>query len=161
MTESRAMSQYIRREFRRFGKKNLVIFIHGDLGFPYLLIDRQREHLGVSCNFEWWADDERFYCGFPPFIFILDARNQTYTVRSAGWCEEGIPLMITAPIEVEISVEEMKSIYRSTCRRAGRKPHCLDDIGSRREFVTGVLAGRGMADAASDQRSGQGPWSQP
>jgi len=31
-----------------------------------MLIDRQREHVGVSCSFEWWADDERFYCGFPP-----------------------------------------------------------------------------------------------
>jgi len=85
-----------------------------------LLIDRQREHLGVSCSFEWWADDERFYCGFPPCILILDCRNQTYTVRSTGWAEEGIPVVITAPIEVDISVEELKTIYGDSCRRSGR-----------------------------------------
>jgi hypothetical protein len=71
-------------------------------------------------------------------------------VRSADWCEEGIPVMITAPIEMEISVDELKSIYRATCRRSGRKPLCLDDIGSRREFVTRILAGRCMADAGSE-----------
>ena len=150
MTEFRNMSQYIQREFRRWGKEHLVLFIHGHLAFPYLLIDRQREHIGVTCNFEWWADDERFYCGFPPFIFILDSRNQTYTVRSAGWCEEGIPVMITAPVEIEISIEELNSIYRATCRRSGRKPLCLDDVGSRPEFVTSVLAGRGMAIEGSE-----------
>ena len=91
-----------------------MVFIHGPLGFPYLLIDRQREHLGVSCDFEWWADDERFYCGFPPSILILDCRDQTYTVRSIGWAEEGIPAVITAPVEVEISVEELKTIYQAT-----------------------------------------------
>jgi hypothetical protein len=148
-TEIGEMSQYIRREFQHFGKKNLVILIHGDLGFPYLLIDRQREHVGVTISFEWWADDERFYFGFPPCIFILDSRNQTLTVRSAGWCEEGIPVMITAPIEIEISVEELKLIYRATCRRSGLKPIYLDDIRSRREFVTRILAGRGMADIGS------------
>jgi hypothetical protein len=140
------MGQYIRRAFRRFGKKNLVIFIHGDLGFPYLLIDRQREHVGVTSSFEWWADDERFYFGFPPCIFILDSRNQTYTVRSAGWCEEGIPVMITAPVNIEISIEEIKSIYWATCRRSGRKPLCLDDVRSRRDFVMRVVAERGVAD---------------
>ena len=62
----RNMSQYIRWEFQRWGKGHLVLFIHGNLAFPYLLIDRQRKHLGFSCSFEWWADDERFYCGFPP-----------------------------------------------------------------------------------------------
>jgi hypothetical protein len=134
------MSQYIRLEFQRWGKEHLVLLIHEHLAFPYLLIDRQREHVGVSCSFEWWADDERFYCGFPPCIFILDSRNQTYTVNSGGWCEEGIPVMITAPVEFEISVEELKTIYRATCRRSGRKPLSLDYIDGRREFVTRVLA---------------------
>ena len=128
------MSRYIRWEFQRWGKEHLVLFIHGHLAFPYLLIDRQREHVGVSCSFEWWADDERFYCGFPPCIFILDRRDQTYTVSRAGWDEEGIPAVITTPVEVEISIEELKTIYRATCRRSGRKPLGLDDILSRREF---------------------------
>jgi hypothetical protein len=140
------MSLFVRREFRRWGKRHLVIFIHGHLAFPYLLIDRQREHLGVSSSFEWWADDERFYCGFPPCVLILDCRDQTYTVTKAGWDEDGIPAVITAPVEVEISIEEMKAFYRATCRRSGRKPIGLDDIGSRREFVTRVLDGRGMAN---------------
>ncbi len=145
MTEFRNMSQYIRREFQRWGREHLVLFIHGHLAFPYLLIDRQRKHLGVSCNFEWWADDERFYCGFPSCIFILDSRNQIYTVRSAGWCEEGIPAMITTPIEVEIKIDELKTIYRATCRRSGRKLLDLDDILSRKEFIQRILAGRGTA----------------
>jgi hypothetical protein len=149
-TESHKMSQYIRWEFRRWGKGHLVLFIHGQLAFPYLLIDRQREHVGITSNFEWWADDERFYCGFPPCIFILDSRNQAYTVRSAGWCEDKIPVMITAPVEVEISVEELKSIYRATCRMSGRKPLGLHDVRSRRDFVTKVLAGKGMADEGSE-----------
>ena len=140
------MSRYLRREFRRWGKGHLVLFIHGDLGFPYLLIDRQREHLGVSCSYEWWADDERFYCGFPPCILILDGRDRTYTVGRAGWDEEGIPAVVTAPVEVEIGVEELKAIYRATCRRSGRKPSDLDGVRSRREFATTVLAGRGMAN---------------
>jgi hypothetical protein len=50
------MSRYVRWEFRLWGKGHLVIFIHGQLGFPYLMIDRQREHLGVSSSFEWWAE---------------------------------------------------------------------------------------------------------
>ena len=33
--------------------------------------------------------------------------------------------MITAPVEVEISVEELKTIYRASCRRSGRKPLVL------------------------------------
>jgi hypothetical protein len=144
------MSQYIRWEFQRWGKGHLVIFIHGHLAFPYLLIDRQREHVGVSCSFEWWADDERFYCGFPPCIFILDSRDQSYTVRSTGWAEEGIPAVITAPVEVEISVEELKTIYWETCRRSGRRPLYLDDILNRREFIQRVLAGRGMAIQGSE-----------
>ena len=144
------MSQYIRWEFQRWGKGHLVLFIHGHLAFPYLLIDRQREHVGVSCSFEWWADDERFYCGFPPCILILDSRDQTYTVRSTGWAEEGIPAVITAPVEVEISVEELKTIYRATCRRSGRKPLGLDEILSRKEFIQRVLAGRGMAIQGSE-----------
>jgi len=143
------MSRYIRREFKRCGKGHLVIFIQGNLGFPYLLIDRQRKHLGVSCEFEWWADDERFYCGFPPCIVILDCRDQTYTVRRAGWDDEGIPVVITAPIDLEISVEELKAIYGTTCRRSGRKPQCLDGISARRDFVTTVLCGRGRANARS------------
>ena len=130
------MSRYIRWEFRRWGKEHLILYINGQLAFPYLLIDRQREHLGISCSFEWWADDERFYCGFPPCIFILDSRNLTYTVRSAGWCEEGIPVVITTPVEIETNVEELKTIYRATCRRFGRKPLGLDDVSSRRGFVT-------------------------
>jgi hypothetical protein len=127
-----------------------VLFIHGHLAFPYLLIDRQREHLGVSCSFKWWPDDERFYCGFPPSILILDSRDQTYTVRSAGWAEEGIPAVITAPVEVEISVEELKTIYRATCRRSGRKPLALDGLLSRQEFIQRVLAGRGIAIQGSE-----------
>ena len=148
-TESQKMSQYIRKEFKRWGKGHLVIFIHGKLGFPYLLIDRHRKHLGVSCVFEWWADDERFYCGFPPCILILDCRDQAYTVNRAGWDEEGIPAVITIPIELEISVEELKTIYGATCRRSGRKPHCLDGISERRDFVTTVLSARGMANERS------------
>ena len=140
------MSRYLRREFRRWGKGHLVLFIHGDLGFPYLLIDRQREHLGVSCSYEWWADDERFYCGFPPCVLILDGRDRTYTVCRAGWDEEGIPAVITAPVEVEIGVEELKTIYRATCRRSGRNPVGLDGIRSRREFATRILAGRAMSN---------------
>ena len=150
--ESQNMSQYIRRECRRWGKGHLVIFIHGHLAFPYLLIDRQRKHVGVSCSFEWWADDVRFYCGFPPCILLLDSRDQTYTVRSAGWAEEGIPVVITAPIEVDISVEDLKTIYGETCRRSGRKPVHLDDIHSRREFIQRVLSGRGMANEGSEPR---------
>lgn len=144
------MGQYIRWELQRWGKRHLVLFIHGHLAFPYLLIDRQRKHVGVSCSFEWWADDERFYCRFPPCIFILDCRDQTYTIRSTGWAEEGIPAVITAPIEVEIGVEELKTIYRVTCRRSGRTPLGLDDIHSRREFIQRVLAGRGMAIQGSE-----------
>jgi hypothetical protein len=139
------MSRYIRWELRRWGKGQLVVFIHGQLAFPCLLIDRQRERLGISCNFEWWADDERFYCGFPPCTFMFDSSDQAYTVRSAGWCEVGIPVMITAPIEVEIGIKELKTIYRTTCRRSGRKPLGLDDTHGRREFIERVLAGRGMA----------------
>ena len=150
MTESRKMSQYSRLEFRRWGKEYLVLFIHGHLAFPYLLIDRRRKHVSVSCSFGWWADDERFYCGFPAGVFILDSRDQTYTVSSAGWCEEGIPVMITAPVEVEISIEELKTICGVTCSRSGRKPVGLDDILSRRDFATRVLAGRGMAPEESD-----------
>src|SRR5262249_14451403 len=105
MTGSRTMSRYIRWEFRRWGKGHLVLYIHGQMGFPYLLIARQREHLGVSSSFEWWPDDERFYCGFPPWVIILDCRDQTYSVRSAGWDEQGVPAMIVDPVEVEISVE--------------------------------------------------------
>ncbi len=145
-TVSRTMSRYIRWDFRRCGKQSLVIYIHGHLGFPYLLIDRQREHLGVSCSFEWWGDDERFYCGFQPCVLILDFGDHTFTVSRAGWFEEGIPVVITAPVEVEISVEELKTIYRATCRRSGRKPLGLDDIHSRRQFIQRVLAGRGMAN---------------
>jgi hypothetical protein len=144
------MSQFIRWELRRFGKKTLVLFIHGHLAFPYLLIDRQREHVGVSCRFEWWADDERFYCGFPACILILDSRNQTFTVRSAGWCEDGIPVMITAPVEMEISIEELKSIYRATCRRSGNKPLGLDGIFTRRGFIQTVLDERRMALRGSE-----------
>jgi hypothetical protein len=114
-----------------------------------LLIARQRNYLGVSCSFEWWADDERFYCGFPPCIFILDSRDPTFTVRSTGWAEEGIPAVITAPIEVEISVEELKTIYWATCRKSGRKPLGLDDILSRREFLQRILAERRMANEGS------------
>ena len=150
MTESRNMSQYIRMAFRRWGKEHLVLFIHGHLAFPYLLIDRQREHVGVSCSFEWWADDERFYCGFPPCILILDCRDQTYTVRRAGWDEEGIPAVITAPVEMEISIEELKTIYRATCRRSGSKPLGLDDILTRRGFIQRVLDGRRMALRGSE-----------
>jgi hypothetical protein len=140
------MSRYIRWKFRRWGKGHLVLFIHGHLGFPYLLIDRQREHLGISSSFEWWADDERFYCGFPPYILILDCRDRTYTVSGAGWDEEGVPAVITEPVEVEIGVEELKAIYRATCRRSGRNPPDLDEIRSRREFVTRALAVRGMSN---------------
>ena len=122
-----------------------MLFMYGDMGFPYLLIDRQREHLGVSTSFEWWADDERFYCGFPPCLFILDCRDQTYTVKSAGWDEQGIPAMIVDPVEVEISLEEMKSIYRATCRRSGRLLLGLDEIRSRLEFIKWILVERGMA----------------
>ena len=150
MTEFRNMSQYIRMAFRRWGKEHLVLFIHGHLAFPYLLIDRQRKHLGVSCSFEWWADDERFYCGFPACIFILDCRDQTYTVRRAGWDEEGIPAVITAPVDVEISIEELKTIYRATCRRSGNKPLGLDDILTRKEFFQRVLNGRRMAIGGSE-----------
>jgi hypothetical protein len=150
MTEFRNMSQYIRREFRRWGKEHLDLFIHGHLAFPYMLIDRQRKHLGVSCSFEWWADDERFYCGFPSCIFILDCRDQTYTVRSAGWDEEGVRVVITAPIEMEISNEELKTTYRATCRRSGRKLLDLDDILSRKEFVQRVADGRRMAIGGSE-----------
>jgi len=114
-----------------------------------MLIDRQRKHLGVSCSFEWWADDERFYCGFPPCILLLDSRDQAYTVRSPGWDEAGTTAVITAPIEVEISVEELKTIYHATCRRSGRKPLGLNDIQIRRDFVTKVLAGRGVAKEGS------------
>jgi hypothetical protein len=120
------------------------------MAFPYLLIDRQRKHLGVSCSFEWWADDERFYCGFPPHILILDSRNQTYTVNRTGWDEEGIPAVITAPVEVEMSVEELTTIYRATCRRSGRKPLFLDDILGRKEFIQRVLVGRRLALERSD-----------
>jgi hypothetical protein len=144
------MSQYIRWELRRWGKEHLVLFIHGHLAFPYLLIDRQRKHVGSSCSFEWWADDERFYCGFPPCIFILDSRNQTYTVSAAGWCEEGIPVLITTPIEVEMSIEELKTTYGITYRRSGRKPLGLDDVLSRKEFIQRVLAGRRMALGGSE-----------
>src|SRR5690349_1280327 len=103
--EIRTMSQYVRWEFLRWGKGHLVVYIHGEMAFPYLLIDCQREHLGVCRSFEWWADDERFYCGFSPSILILDCRDQTYTVRSAGWDEEGVPAMMVEPVEVEISVD--------------------------------------------------------
>jgi hypothetical protein len=143
------MSQYIRWEFQRSGKGHLVLFIHRRLGFPYLLIDRQRRHLGVSCSFEWWADDERFYCGFPPCIFILDCRDQTYSVKTTGWHKEGVPAVITAPVNVEISVEGMKSIYRATSLRSGRKPLGLDEIHSRRELTQRLLVGRGMATEES------------
>src|SRR5271165_2320754 len=150
MTESPNMSQYIRMAFRRWGKEHLVLFIHGHLAFPYLLIDRRREHVGVSCSFEWWADDERFYCGFPPCILILDSRNQPYTVRSAGWCEEAIPVVITTPIEVEIKIEELKTMYVATCRRSGRKPIGLEDILSRKEFIQRVLDVRRIALRGSE-----------
>ena len=140
------MSRYLRWEFRRWGKEHLVIYIHGHMSFPYLLIDRQREHLGISSSFEWWPDDERFYCGFPPWVIILDCRDQTYSVRSAGWDEQGVPAMIVDPVEVEIGVEELEAIYRATCRRSGRKPLGLDDIGSRPEFVERVLSGRRMTN---------------
>jgi hypothetical protein len=149
MTDSRNMSQYIRWKFRRWGKEHLVLFIHGRLAFPYLLIDRQRKHLGVSCSFEWWADDERFYCGFPPCIFILDCRDQSYTVKTTGWHEEGVPAVISAPIEIEISVEELKSIYQTTCSRSGCRPVGLDDVDSRRDFIERVLASRGLAREGS------------
>jgi hypothetical protein len=149
-TARRKMSQFIRWELRRFGKKTLVLFIHGHLAFPYLLIDRQREHVGLSCSFEWWADDERFYCGFPSFILILDSRNQAFTVRSAGWCEDGIPVMITAPVEMEISIEELKTIYRATCRRSGKKPLGLDGIFTRLGFIQMVLDQRRMALRGSE-----------
>ena len=140
------MSEYIRREFRRWGRRHLVAFIFGHLGFPYLLIDRQREHLGISGSFEWWADDERFTYGFPPHIFILDCRDRTYTARSAGWDEEGIPAVIIAPVESEISVEELEAIFRATCQRSGRSPLGIDQIRSRQDFISAVLAGRGMAN---------------
>jgi hypothetical protein len=121
--------------------------MYGDMGFPYVLIDRKREHLGVSASFEWWADDERFYCGFPPCLFILDCRDRTYTVRSAGWDEQGVSAMIVDPVEVEISLEEMKAIYRATRRRSGRSLLVgLDDIRSRSEFINWVLGERGMAN---------------
>jgi hypothetical protein len=120
--------------------------MYGDMSFPYLLIDRERMHLSVSTSFEWWADDERFYRGFPPCLFILDCRDRTYTVRSAGWDEQGVPAMIVDAVQVEISLEEIKSIYRSTCRRSGRLLLGLDDICSRSEFVNRVLAERGMAN---------------
>jgi hypothetical protein len=120
--------------------------MYGDMGFPYLLIDRERMHLGVSTSFEWWADDKRFYCGFPPCLFILDCRDRTYMVRSAGWDEQGVPAMIVDPIEVEITVEEIKSIYRATCRRSGCIVPGCDEIRSRLEFVNWVLAERGMAN---------------
>jgi hypothetical protein len=54
--------------------------------------------------------------------------------------------VITARVEVEISVEEMKAIYWVTCRRSGRKALGLDDIRARPEFVTRVLAWPGMAN---------------
>ena len=38
----------------------------------------------------------------------------------AGWDEEGIPAVITAPVEMEISTEELKTIYRATCGRSAR-----------------------------------------
>jgi hypothetical protein len=104
------MGQYIRWEFPRSGKRHLVIFIRGNLAFPYQLIDGQRKHVGVSRSFKWWADDERFYCGFPPCIFILDCRDQTYTVKTTGWHDEGARAVISVPVEIEISVEELKSI---------------------------------------------------
>ena len=138
------MSQYIRREFERWGQRDLVLYIHGNMGFPYLLIDRQREHLGISLCFEWWADDERFYCGFPPCVLILDCRDQTYTIKSAGWDEEAVPAMIVEPKEVDISVDELKVIYQATCRRSGRRLLGLDEIRSRQEFVRWVLAERDM-----------------
>jgi hypothetical protein len=120
--------------------------MYGDMAFPYLLVDRQREHLGISTSFEWWADDERFYCGFPHCLFILDCRDRTYTVRSAGWDEQSAPAMIVDPVEVKISVDEMKSIYRATCRRSGRKVLGLDhDIHSRLEFIKWVLVERRIA----------------
>jgi hypothetical protein len=120
--------------------------MYGDMGIPYLLIDRERMHLSVSTSFEWWADDERFYCGFPLCLFILDCRDRTYTVRSAGWDEQGVPAMIVDPIEVEITVEEIKSIYRATCMRSGRLVPGYDEIRSRLELIKGVLAERGMAN---------------
>ena len=140
------MSRHIRWVFRRWGEEHLVLYMYGDMGFPYLLIDRERMHLGVSTSFEWWADDERFYCGFPPCLFILDCRDRTYTVRSAGWDEQGVPAMIVDPIEVEITVEEIKSIYLATCIRSGRMVPGCDEIRSRLEFIKGVLAEQGMAD---------------
>ena len=50
--------------------------------------------------------------------------------------------MITAPVEVEISVEELKTIYRATCRRSGRKPVGLDKIHRRRDFIARVRRAR-------------------
>ncbi len=62
--------------------------------------------------------------------------------------------MITAQIEVEINVEELKTIYRATCNKSGRTQLGLDDILSRREFIQRVLAGRGTAIQGSEERIG-------
>jgi hypothetical protein len=147
------MSRHIRWVFQRWGKDYLVFYI-GNMAFPYLLIDRQRKHLGVSASFEWWADDERFYCGFPPSVFMLDCRDQTYTVKIAGWDEQGVPAMILDRAEFKISLEELKSIYRATCGRSGRSLPGLDQIPSRLEFSRWILAGRGrQSETKSEGRS--------
>ena len=58
--------------------------------------------------------------------------------------------MIMAPVEVEIGIEELKTIYVATCRRSGSKPLGFHDILDRKDFIQRVLAGRGMALEGSE-----------
>jgi hypothetical protein len=46
------MSDYLRRNLRLSDRGRLVLYIFAHLGFPYLLIDRHREHFGVSGSFD-------------------------------------------------------------------------------------------------------------